>query len=463
MVTVDLKSLAAQLEGSIIASTLFAGAVVTLSVLWLNFYAKWSPARTFMIGLTSFRPSNVGNNQQAASAPPPKKKAAKKMEKLRKEQFAKGVENPMMKSVTDVDLVNLEYRDDFDSLVLVCTLTVINVGAQIVGVGYFGFQDSMLMIHLSLVMILAAAYYMAKAGVLDASTQRKDQALVVIVTALSMVLAFGVLMLAPSHIIDMNLKEGAQDLSETLTKIVKSRLGGQFKTAQGEEVQFEIPVSPTFMALMTALLAAGLSGQLLLPALRYARLLFSAGNVPLWGQELLSLPSLTVAGMQLSYALTALVCCLWFPPLTEVVRVNPRWLGLLQPGGLLVLGVLYFLVLRGFIQTHLNQGLIEWYWYRYNGKMNDEDRAFASAYRLQFYNRKSCKAALQLVAVPVVLVIVGAVLMMKTVRSLRVEDAPWQAPAFFQCFCGFLGLWTCFSWWLYSTIFLWLVKVGVMV
>ena len=196
--------------------------------------------------------------------------------------------------------------------------------------------------------------------------------------------------LTSPHFFDVGIEAGAAQLDASLHAYARKK---RFELAEGTVV------TPNAVAIGLGTVAGIAAGLAVAPAVRHARSLNLLASPPQWCAEHLASGLKNAVGptvAKASFSLSMGVPLLWVVPI--VGEEPPAWL---RPCALAAVGLLQLAAFRPLVQAYLDSALVAWYELRHLTGVDHDKVVLTMKQKLDTTNFLVGKAALQLIAPPV--------------------------------------------------------------
>jgi len=387
----------------------FLGQVLaSLTLLVLRHIVGLSGVNVFLSGVKAFftqDASAAAAQQQQLLSEAKSKKERKQIVKQHLTLKGAAEQNIYMQPLGPKTLKALTFMEDFDNMVLLAGMLVVNTVFSLLLVWVLGIADNPMMSVLSLVILVYVTYLTLKVDVLSEMRQLSDKAHLVVLGGIGFLAAALILAAVPTSVLDFGLQPGLKGLDVGVTSFlgrVHMRLAHLHKKEDGKTFaayQSNEQLMIVGIASFAGFMVAALSG----PAMRFAKLLYHSSTVPAWGSAYIRPGWLSLRVAQLAYVAPLVAAALHFKPLVAYWGLPLEWMPFLQCTALLLVAVLHALCITPMSQAWLNTGLLEWYSNRHSGLEHPRKTEIVKL-RLDFIRSLLGKVASQLTGlIPIVL------------------------------------------------------------
>mmetsp|Transcript_36734 Transcript_36734/g.92787 ORF Transcript_36734/g.92787 Transcript_36734/m.92787 type:complete len:571 (-) Transcript_36734:505-2217(-) len=405
---------------SLLSNAVFAG-YITLAVLVVILkLAGTTGVELVLAGLRSFYCVDPSSRVPQPTAAELRTKKGRKL--YAKQQLAiKGQELQIyQQGLGQNALRSLLFSDDISALVTLALCLLANAGLVFGSAVLTGTYNSNWIVPVSVSLVIYCTYCLVKVDSVGQSTGMERSAIMLITLIGITVSMFSLMSLpdvrahhgglafAPNSteglpMVDWHLADAARGLDLVISSLTE-RAGKRLAAVQEYMGAKDVPsidpskvgrVEPWALALAASVWAGLLAAAMLGPAIRYAKLMHNAMNVPAWGEEWIGHRWLAVKVMQLGFALPLVMVLLVIQPVSSRWGLSADALTTVGPVVLVLIALAHVLAFRHLSQAYLDYGLIDWHTLSHND-FKVENKQAKITMRLNIHRALLGKAAVQL-------------------------------------------------------------------
>eukprot|EP00877_Chromochloris_zofingiensis_P015204 jgi/Chrzof1/9938/Cz04g21120.t1 len=342
--------------------------------------------------------------------------------------------------------------------VLCAVVVAVNVAAALLASHILGLEDNLIIVNMTIFMALGTLFFAAQVEWFHSVITRQDKAGMIMFGILGTAASYSLMMLLPPGWVDLPVAAAVKEASDRLTSLVDKRFGDVGKQS------FATSSDPVLLAVPLSVIGGFISGLFMAPGLRYGRLIQQALFPPMWSREYVSFTPGIKALLRLGFALPLVAVPLWVTPMTEVLLIGGAWLHWVRPLLLAGLAAVGFATITPLVQSFLYTALLNWYLVRHSGgALDDAARGRIMKQHIDIALCQTCKVAVQMSLVPVLLSAVAGLYILKSFPSgSKHADVLDQQPSvLYQVIAGFIGWWTCVTWSFYTSLAVVISRLGV--